>query len=514
MASPPSPVRVVQRCYASGPTGDTLARVSLEIPPDQMRAMADAVAARCIEHIVSLPAQAIRGPVETAGALCRALREPAPEEGSALEPLLDLLFDTCIPPAFNTPHPGYLAYIPGGGLFPPALADFIAATTNRFTGVWMAAPALVQLEANALDWLRDWMGFPETTRGLFTTGGSMATFNALVCARERHLGPEIRPGVLYTTDQAHHSVLKAAKLAGVMPDRVRAIACDARYRMPIDALRAAIAADRAAGLVPFAVVSSAGTTNTGAVDPLAAIADLCAEQRLWHHVDGAYGAFFRFEPSLHATLDGLSRADSLTLDPHKGLFLPYGTGALLVRDGAALRAAHEATADYLPPVPHPEEFYDPSQHGPDLSRGFPGLRVWMAVKIFGAAAFRAAIAEKRRLTLDAYERLGALPGIVMDAPPELSLFAFHVTWPDASRAHEDHATRALMEAVAARGRVMITGAVARGRYVGRVCVLSFRTGPAQIDYLVDDVAASLPAVVAAARERAAPGPATSSPSWS
>ena len=192
--------------------------------------MADAVTARCIAHIASLDRQPSRGDVDAA-ALCRALREPAPEQGSALEPLLNALFNDWIPRSFTAPGPGYLAYIPGGGTFPAALADFIANTTNRYTGVWQAAPALIQLEANALDWLRDWMGFPAETRGLFTTGGSMATFNAIVCARERYLGAEIRRGVLYTSDQAHHSVLKSSKLAGVMPDRVRAIESDESYRM-------------------------------------------------------------------------------------------------------------------------------------------------------------------------------------------------------------------------------------------------------------------------------------------
>jgi len=469
--------------------------VSLEYSAAEMRAMADAVVARSIEHIASLPRQPIRGDVEGARDLCRTLREPAPEEGSALAPLLDLVFDRCVPPTFNAASGGYLAFIPGGGLYPAALADFVANCVNRYTGVWMASPALVQLEANALDWLRDWMGFPATTRGLFTTGGSMATFNALLCARERHLGADIRRGVLYTSDQAHHCVIKAAKIAGVMPDRVRGLPCDAHYRLPVDELAAAIAADRAAGLTPFAVVSSAGTTNTGAVDPLDAVADLCAAEGLWHHVDGAYGAFFQLDPTLRHTLRGLSRADSLTLDPHKGMFLPYGTGALLVRDGAALRAAHEATADYLPAVPHPDDFYDPSQHGPDLSRGFPGLRVWLCVKLFGAAAFRAEIAEKRRLTLDAFARIAAMPHVVVDAPPELSLFAFHVSWPGATRADEDAATRALMAGVTARGRVMVTGAVARGRYVGRVCVLSFRSHAAEIDMLVDDLGAALAEIV-------------------
>ncbi len=464
--------------------------MNLEFSPDQMRAMTDAVAARCIAHISSLAQQPVCGDVDAAD-LCRALREPAPEQASALDPLLDLIFETCIPRSFNAPAPGYMAYVPGGGTFPAALAGFIADTTNRFTGVWQAAPALVQLEANALDWLRDWMGFPETTRGLFTTGGSMATFNAILCARERMLGVDIRRGVLYTSDQAHHCVIKSAKLAGIMPDRVHAVACDAHYRLPVEALHQAICEDRARGLTPFAVVSSAGTTSTGAVDPLDAVADLCAAEGLWHHVDGAYGAFFALCPETRETLHGLSRADSLTLDPHKGMFLPYGTGALLVRDGAALRAAHEATADYLPSTPHPEDFYDPSQHGPDLSRAFPGLRVWLTVKLYGAAAFREAVSEKRALAVRAAAGIAAMPGIVMDAPPELSLFAFHVSWPGATLAQEDTATRALMDRTSARGRVMVSGAVTRGRYVGRVCVLSFRTHEQEIDALLRDMAAAL-----------------------
>ena len=322
----------------------------------------------------------------------------------------------------------------------------------------------------------------------------MATWNAILCARERHLGADIRPGVLYTSDQAHHSVIKAAKLAGVMPDRVRPIASDGCFRLRTDLLEAAIDADRRAGLVPFAVVSSAGTTNTGAVDPLDAIADICARESVWHHIDGAYGAFFYLCEELRGTLRGLPRADSLTLDPHKGMFLPYGTGALIVRDGAALRAAHEATAAYLPAMPHPRDFYDPSQHGPELSRGFPGLRVWLAVKLYGAAAFRHALAEKRALAVEAFRRVAALPGIAIDAAPELSLFAFHLTWPGASQADEDAATRTLMGQTTARGRVMVTGCTAHGRYLGRVCVLSFRTHAAQIDALVDDMAAAIAAI--------------------
>jgi aromatic-L-amino-acid/L-tryptophan decarboxylase len=459
-----------------------------------MRTMADLVVARCVDHITTLPQQPLYG-VHDAEALCVQMRESAPAGATPLPALLDALFNDYIPQSFNTPSPGYLAYIPAGGLFPAALANFIADTTNRYTGIWQAAPALVQLEANALDWLREWMGMPVGTSGVFTTGGSMATFNAVLCAREKSLGNDIRRGVLYTSDQAHHCVIKSAKLAGIMPDRVRSITCDAQFHLPVGALRAAITADRTAGLLPFMVVSNAGTTNTGAVDPLNDIADVCAAESLWHHVDGAYGAFFQLCDETRDVLRGIERADSLTMDPHKGMFMPYGTGALLVRDGNALRAAHAATADYLPDVPSADAFYDPSQHGPDLSRGFPGLRMWLTMKLYGTDVFRAAIAEKRALAVDAAARVATLPHVVMDAQPELSLFPFHITWPGATLAQEDDATRKLMANVSNRGRVMISGAVAGGRYVGRVCVLSFRTHAPQIDALIEDLTAAIHDVV-------------------
>ena len=305
---------------------------NLEFTADEMRRMGYATIERLVDHILSLETQPARGDVAAAD-LCRRLREPAPEQGVAYEPLLDQLLAEWVPRSFTAPGPGYLAYIPGGGLYPAGLADLIADVVNRYTGVWLAAPALVQLESNTLDWLRDWMEFPAQTRGLFTTGGSMAHFNAVLCAREQHLGSEIRPGVLYGSTQMHHSMIKSARLAGIMPDRIRAVQVDEQFRMDVEALADAIAADRRVGLRPFCVTSSAGTTNTGAVDPLHAIADLCAREGLWHHVDGAYGAFFYMCPELRDLMPGLSRADSLTLDPHKGLFLPYGTGALLVRDG-------------------------------------------------------------------------------------------------------------------------------------------------------------------------------------
>jgi aromatic-L-amino-acid/L-tryptophan decarboxylase len=467
----------------------------LEFDQADMQAMGEHCARRVAEHIAQLAFRPCLGDVE-ARDLCRALREPPPETAVPFAPLLDQLMDEWVPRSFTTPGPGYLAYIPGGGLFPAALADFIAAGTNRYTGVWQAAPVLVQLEANALDWLRDWMSFPPSTRGLLTTGGSMASFNAILCARERHLGTDLRPGVVYTSEHAHHCIAKMAKLAGIMPDRVRTIPVDDLFRMRVDRLAEAIAADRLAGLRPFLVVSTAGTTNTGAVDPLSAIADLCEREELWHHIDGAYGAFFYMVPELRPLLAALDRADSLTLDPHKGLFLPYGTGALLVRDGAALRAAHEVTASYLP---HPvsDEFYDPSQYGPELSRGFPGLRIWLSVKLLGAARFRAALAEKRALAVRAADEIAGIPGVVMVAAPQLSLFAFRLSWPGATVGDENEATRVLMEGVNRRGKVMLSGSTVDGRMLARVCVLSSRTRREHVEYCVEHVRAEAVALVGA-----------------
>jgi aromatic-L-amino-acid decarboxylase len=467
----------------------------LEFSAEDMLRMGEATLRRMVDHIASLEIQPACGDVDVPD-LCRELREPAPEDGVALEPLLDRLLAEWVPRSFTASGPGYLAYIPGGGLFPAALADLVADTTNRYTGVWQAAPLLVQLEANVLDWLRDWMEFPASTRGLLTTGGSMANFNAIVCARERHLGPDIRPGVMYASTQVHHSVAKSAKLAGVMPDRVRSLPVDDDFRMDVGRLEEAIRRDRRDGLEPFLVVSSAGTTNTGAVDPLDSISAVCAREGLWHHVDGAYGAFFYMCPELRGLLPGLSRVDSLTLDPHKGMFLPYGTGALLVRDGSALRQAHGARASYLPSMPAGEEFYDPSQYGPDLSRGFPGLRVWLSVKLLGARRFRAAIAEKRALAVQAAERIGRTPGVVMNAPPQLSLFAFHLTWSGATLSGENAATRDLLARVRARNHVLLSGCDVDGRYLARVCVLSFRTRQRHIDTCVTDVVEETAAILA------------------
>ena len=398
---------------------------SLELQGPALRRLIDAAAERVVAHIASLPDQP-SADVDGGAALARSLAEPMPETGTPADELLDLLFERVIPKSFNTAGPGYLAYIPGGGLPHSAVADLISAATNRYVGVFAAAPGLAQIEANVCRWLCDLAGLPPSARGILTTGGSLATFSALVAARRDRLPDDFLSGRIYASDQAHHAVRKAALLAGFPESAVREVESDDLFRMRLDALERAIGEDRAAGRTPFLVVANAGTTNTGAVDDLGALADLAARERLWLHVDAAYGGFFLMTREGARRLAGIERADSIVLDPHKGLFLPYGTGALLVRDGGALRRAHAVSGDYMPEMQEDPGFADFNLLSPELSRGFRGLRVWLPLKMHGAGPFRRNLEEKLELARRACERLRETPGIEIVAEPQLSIVAFRL----------------------------------------------------------------------------------------
>src|SRR5262245_20221117 len=311
--------------------------------PDEMRRLVDAAMERIVPHVASLAAQP-SSDVDGAEAVAQSLVGGMPRHGQPLDELLALLFDRAIPKSFNTTGPGYLAYIPGGGLFASALADFIATSVNRYVGVWIAAPALAQLETNVVRFFSDLVGFGPEAGGILTSGGSLANLTALVTARRERLPDDFLAGTLYASEETHHSVRKAALLAGFPPAAVRMLPVDARFRLRADALRQAVREDRSGGKRPFLVVANAGSTNTGAVDDMDAVADVAAEEGLWLHVDAAYGGFFLLTQRGRAAMRGIERADSVVLDPHKSLFLPYGTGSLVVRDGAALQRAHSVAA--------------------------------------------------------------------------------------------------------------------------------------------------------------------------
>ena len=277
-----------------------------------------------------------------------------------------------------------------------------------------------------------------------------------MAARRELLPDDFLSGVLYASDQVHHSVAKAAMLAGFPEKNVRVVPSDAAYRIRLDALATAVAADRAAGERPFLVVGSAGTTNTGAVDDLEGLAELCARERLWLHVDAAYGGFFLLTEEGRRTLAGISRADSVVLDPHKGLFLPYGTGSLLVRNRDTLRRAHALSADYMPPMQDDPDLVDFNLVSPELSRDWRGLRVWLPIAMHGIAPFRRNLEEKLELTRWATEELRKMPGVEIVAEPQLSIVAFRLTRPDLDT-EEERAQPRVLAAINARKRVYLTG---------------------------------------------------------
>ncbi len=462
----------------------------LELDTAGMRALVESALERIVAHLASLPRQTVsdtRGGAE----LARTLAETLPEAGTPVPELLDLLFDRAVKPTYNTASPGYLAYIPGGGLFQSAVADLIADSINRYTSVFTTAPALARLEANVIDWFCQIVGFPKDARGTLSTGGSLANFTALFTARRERLPDDFLSGVIYASREVHHSVAKGALLAGFPERNIRALPTDERFRLRLDALEAAIQEDRARGLTPFLVVASAGTTNTGAVDPLEEIAEISAREGLWMHVDGAYGGFFLLTEEGKQTMRGIERADSIVLDPHKGLFLPYGTGAVLVRDGQALRRAHALTADYMPHMQSDPDLVDFCLYSPELSRPFRGLRVWLPFKMHGAGAFREQLEEKLALTRLAAERIRGMEGMEILAEPQLSLLAFRLAPKGIDDPEELNAlNRRLIERVNDRQRVFLTGTMLEGRFALRICVLSFRTHRDRMEEGLEDLEAA------------------------
>jgi aromatic-L-amino-acid decarboxylase len=464
---------------------------SLEPEADEVRQLVGGALDRLLGYLATLseqPAADVDG-AERAAAMLRA--ESLPEQPADYDELLALLFEHAVPKSYNAAGPGYLAYIPGGGLVHAAVADLLAGAINRYTGVWQAAPALVQLETNVLRWFCGLVGYGARARGFLTSGGSLATFSAVVAARRDRLPSDFLRGTLYASDQVHHSLQKAALLAGFPPENVRLLPAGADYRLDPTALREAVAADRARGLHPFLVVASGGTVNTGAVDDLAALAEVAAAERLWLHVDAAYGGFFLLTARGRAALAGIERADSVTLDPHKGLFLPYGTGCLLARDGATLERAHSVHAAYLPPQPPGAEWWDFSALSPELSRPFRGLAVWLPMMLLGAGAFRAALDEKLDLARRAARELGSWPGVRLLAPPDLSLFAFRDELPGEPRERRDARNRAWLARTNARQRVHLTGTELPDGWALRICVLSFRTHQERMDMALEDLRAAL-----------------------
>jgi aromatic-L-amino-acid/L-tryptophan decarboxylase len=402
------------------------------------------------------------------------------EDGRDPAALLAYLGQCVDRPGITTASPRFMGYIPGGGLFHSALGDFLAAAVNKYAGFASAAPGAVRLENATVAWLAQLVGLTAEAGGTLTSGGSLANLTAIVAAREAR-DPD-GGGAVYLTRFAHHCIDKALRIAGRGRAPRRLIETDGHHRMRVDALAEALARDGAEGVRPWLVVASAGTVDTGAVDPLAELASLCEDHGAWLHVDGAYGGLFMLCAEGRAVLGGIERADSIALDPHKTLFLPYGTGAVLVRDRQCLADAFSASADYIRPLGETGVGPSPADLSPELTRHFRALRLWLPLQIAGLAAFRAAQTEKIKLARYFHARLSEMAGWDAGQPPDLSVVAFRFRPPGGDiDAFNDRLLRRLQD----DGRVFLSGTRIGGAFWLRCAILSFRTHLAHIDEAID-----------------------------
>ncbi len=384
----------------------------------------------------------------------------------------------------NPASGGHLGYIPGGGIFHSALGDYLAAVTNRYAGVYFASPGAVKMENYLLDWMAEIIGYPKTCGGNLTSGGSISNLMGIVTAREAfNLKPKhIEKSVVYLTSQSHHSIEKALRIAGLKDCVKHFIPMDANYRMNVNELESSINKDKASKLKPWLVVSSAGTTDVGAVDPLFDIGEVASRNGLWHHIDGAYGAFFVLSESGKNILTGMKKSDSLIMDPHKSLFLPYGSGAVLIKDKEVLYKAHHYQAGYMQDALEQNEELSPADLSPELSKHFRGLRLWLPLRLLGLDPFKAALEEKIQLARYAYEKLKNFENIELGVYPDLSVVTFRFI---PLKINPNDFNKKIIEEIHKDGRVFLSSTLLNGKFTLRIAVVSFRTHLQEIDLALD-----------------------------
>jgi glutamate/tyrosine decarboxylase-like PLP-dependent enzyme len=469
----------------TSPTEDT-ERSELELSPERMLELADLAARLVVERIDGLRGE----PAWKGGSrseLEPIMREAPPEEGRVPEEVLERAARDILPVAGRVDHPRFFAFVPSSPTWPGVLADFMAAGHNIFQGTWLGASGPSQLEVVVIDWFREWLGYPETAGGLFTSGGSAASLDAFVAAREAAGAPD-RPTV-YMSDQSHTALSRAATIVGVRAECVRMVGTDEYFRMDLEDLERMIAQDRADGFTPIAVCGNAGTTNTGSVDPLDALADVCEREGIWLHVDAAYGGFAVLTDKGKALFTGLDRADSIAMDAHKWLFQPFEAGCLMVKDVRRLEEAFSVHPEYLQDTDWGRDHPNFGDRGLQLSRSFRALKVWMSIQTFGMAAFRRAIARGMELTERAEEYVRASEVLQIANPASLGIVCFRVN--PLSTDHDDERLEEINEAVQARiietGTAMMSSTRLRGRYSLRMCILNHTT-------TWDDVRSTLEAI--------------------
>ena len=397
---------------------------------------------------------------------------PPPEQAAEYGAVLARVIADVLPYAARTDHPGYFAFIPSFTTWPAALAELTAAAANPYCGAWMESAGAAQIELEVVDWFRDWLGMPASTAGLLVSGGSAANLMALLVAREAAGGPS-DDSVLYVSDQAHSSLARTARAMGLRPQQVRVLPTDDRWRLLPETVTAAVRADRSVGRVPFALCASAGSTNTGAVDPLGELADVGAEEGLWLHVDAAYGGFAALTAKGRSALAGIDRANSVTLDPHKWLYQPMECGSVLIRDGARLERTFAIHPDYLDgDATQGAGEVNFADRGLQLSRGFRALKIWVTMQTFGLAAFRAAIQRNLELAEFAEALIRRDAGLTLMAPATLGIVCFRREWPGCDEAETERRGLALADDLERSGMALVSATRLAGRHAIRLCILN------------------------------------------
>ena len=456
----------------------------LQLSEEQMRTLGYRVVDLLVDHFAH-DADDSLGAVPTRAELEAHLREELPEEGTNPDAVLDQVEDVILPNTMRVDHPRFFGFVPGPNNFVGVLADALAAGFNVFSGTWISGAAAAQVELVVIDWLRKLCGLPETAGGLFTSGGSMANVTALAAARHAMLDDRTDGAVAYCSDQTHTSVDRALRLLGFGDDQLRRLPSGDQYRLDPEALRHALAADRAEGRRPFCVIANAGTTNTGAVDPLSELASLAEEEDLWLHVDGAYGAPAVVCEQGQDRLTGLDRVDSLTMDPHKWLFQPFEIGGVLVREDQHLRRAFRLEAEYLEDAVGEAEEINFSAYGIQLTRSFRALKLWMTLKVFGRRHVATAVRRGFERAEQAARLLRARPGWRVVTPAQMGIVTFRCE-PDGWSADRcDRLNRRLAPAVNEEGNAFLTQTTLEDQPVLRLCPINPRTTSTDLRETID-----------------------------
>ena len=447
----------------------------LELTSEEMRSLGYRIVDQIVEHFDALAGKPVMR-VSPRAELEAELREPLPERPTPVDALLDQLRRVVWPNIGNVQHPRFFAFIPSPSNFVSVMADALAAGFNPFAGNWLEGSGPAQIEVVTIDWLREMCGLPETAGGLFVSGGSMANLTALAAARRVTLDERSDDAVVYFSDQTHNSIGKALRVLGFAREQIRALPSDEDFRLPVESLRRAVSEDRADGKRPFCVIANAGTTNTGAVDPLNQLADLCERENLWLHVDGAYGAAACLSERGRRLLTGIERADSLSLDPHKWLFQPFEIGCVLARDARLLKNTFHTMAGILEDTKRAEEeeinYYD---YGVQLTRGFRALKLWLSIKTFGAAAFREAINRGFEMAEFAESLLRQSDCWRIISPATFGIVTFIFVAEGCSESEISEIHRRMVEAMAEDGFAFANSTALRGQTVMRLCTINPRT---------------------------------------